>query len=271
VTHTDQADAAYDHIDVTAADGIGRVTMNRPEIMNALAPPMMAEIIAAMADLGADSSVRCVIIAGAGKGFSAGGDLNFLDDLTETRPFDVKDSVYRYFGAGIKAIKLFEKPTIAAVQGAAVGAGCEIALACDFRIAAEDAFFRESWIDLGLISPLGGMVLLPRLVGLGKATEMLMLGKKVDAAEALAIGLVNDVVARYDLEGAATMLAERLAAGPPLGLRAMKEGLRRGGESSLAAEWDNNVNVQSMLIDSDDFAEGVAAMKERRKPDFKGK
>jgi len=163
------------------------------------------------------------------------------------------------------------KPTVAAVQGIASGAGCELTLACDFRIAADDAVFHESWIQLGLISPLGGMALLPQIIGLTKANEMLMLGERVGANEAARLNLVNKVVARGDLAAEALRWAERLAAGAPLGLKAMKEGIRRGQESSVAAEWEHNVYVQSMLINSDDFAEGVAALKEKRKADFQGK
>ena len=263
--------AEFQYIAVAGGAAIGRVTLDRPNVGNALTPEMMGELAGAMALLDGDDAVRVVVIDAAGKHFSAGGDLGFLDAMTDYQPFDIKHTVYRYFGAGIRAVKLCTKPTIAAVKGGAVGAGCEIALACDFRIAARDAFFLENWIQMGLISPLGGMVLLPRLVGLAKATEMLMLGEKVGAEEALKIGLVNKVVAGEQLADAADALAERLAAGAPLGLSAMKEGLRRGMESTLAAEWEHNVYVQSMLIDSADFAEALAARKDRRKPKFQGR
>ena len=260
----------YQYIRVEKNDGIGWLTLDRPKVLNAMIPAMMKEVIDAFEDLNNDDAVRVVVITGEGKGFSAGGDYDFLVELTEARPFDVKNTVYRFFGAGVRAVKLCPKPTIAAVNGPAAGAGCEIALACDFRIASEHAVFRESWIDLGLLSPLGGMYLLPRLVGLAKANEILLLGSRIGAAEALEIGLVREVVAADELMEAAGKLAGKLAAGPPLALRAMKEGIRRGLESTMAAEWEHNVYVQSMLIDSDDFAEGVAAMTEKRKPKFRG-
>jgi enoyl-CoA hydratase/carnithine racemase len=166
---------------------------------------------------------------------------------------------------------MFAKPTVAAVNGPAAGAGFEIALACDFRVASSAALFHQSWIHLGLISPLGGMYLLPRLIGLARANEILMLGRRVNGAEAEAMGLANETVAPEELAATAARLAGRLADGPPLALRAMKEGIRRGMESTLAAEWEHSVYVQGLLIDSEDYAEGVRALIERRKAEFKGR
>jgi enoyl-CoA hydratase/carnithine racemase len=239
-------------------------------VLNALTPEMMGEVTRAIESLEADDAVRVIIITGAGRGFSAGGDLDSLESFTNMEPFEIKDTVYRYFGAGVRAVRLCRKPTFAAVNGPAVGAGCELALACDFRVASTAALFRGSWIDLGLISPLGGMALLPQLVGLSKANEMLLLGHIVKGEKAAAIGLVNELVEPDRLRDAATALAKRLAAGPPLGLAAMKEGIRRGFETALGTEWEHNVYVQGMLIDSADYAEGVAAMKEKRRPTFRG-
>ncbi|MBT4043547.1 MAG: enoyl-CoA hydratase/isomerase family protein [Rhodospirillaceae bacterium] len=262
---------SYEFIQVSIGDGIGRLVLNRPDVLNALTPEMMGEIIAALELLEADDRVRVLLITGAGRGFSAGGDAGFLEKLIDYRPFEIKDTVYAYFGKGVRSLKLFSKPTVAAVNGPAAGAGFEIALACDFRVASANALFHQSWIHLGLISPLGGMYLLPRLVGLTRASEILMLGRRVNGDEAAAMGLVNETVAPEELDQAASRLAGRLADGPPLALRAMKEGIRRGMESTLAGEWEHSVYVQGLLIDSEDFAEGVHALLERRKPNFKGR
>ncbi len=262
---------SYEFIQVSAGGGIGRLVLNRPEVLNALTPEMMAEIIAALEILEADDAVRALLITGAGRAFSAGGDAGFLEKLIDYRPFEIKDTVYAFFGKGVRNLKMFPKPTVAAVNGPAAGAGFEIALACDFRVASSKALFHQSWIHLGLISPLGGMYLLPRLVGLARANEILLLGRQVDGAEAAAMGLVNETVTHEELDATAARLAGRLADGPPLALRAMKEGIRRGMESTLAAEWEHSVYVQGLLIDSEDYAEGVRALVERRKANFKGR
>lgn len=252
-------------------DGIARLTLDRPGALNALTPAMMAEIIAALSAIEKDPAVRCLLLTGAGKGFSAGGDADFLEELIDCPPAQVRETVYTYFGSGIRALKLFPKPTVAAINGPAVGAGFELALACDFRVASEKAMFYQSWIKLGLITPLGGMYLLPRLVGPSMANEILLLGRRVGGAEAADLGLVNRTVSPEELPAEAENWARQLAAGPPLALRAMKEGLRRGQESTLEQEWEHSVYVQSLLIDTEDYAEGVNALLNKRAPVFRGK
>jgi enoyl-CoA hydratase/carnithine racemase len=261
----------YEHIEFAIADdGIARLSLCRPETMNALTPQMMAEITDALEIAEKETSARCLLLTGTGKGFCAGGDAGFLKELIDYTPAQVRDTVYTYFAGGIRALKLFPKPTVAAVNGPAVGAGFELALACDFRLASSRALFLQSWINLGLITPLGGMYMLPRLVGYGTASEILMLGRRVSGDEAAKMGLVNQAVPPEDLIEEAESWARRLAAGPPLALRAMKEGLRRGQEASLEHEWEHNVYVQSQLIDTDDYAEGVRALLEKRAPNFTG-
>jgi enoyl-CoA hydratase/carnithine racemase len=250
---------------------VGRITLDRPERLNALVPETMAQLGAAVAGLEGDDEIRALIIGGRGEAFSAGGDMDFVAELTAQSPAEIKDTVYTYFQGAVKRIKLCPKPTIAAVHGPAVGAGCEIAIACDFRLATPEALFYQSWRELGIIPPLGGMFLLPRLVGLAKATEMILLGEKVGGEEAARIGLANKVVPRAELDAEALALAERLAEGPPLAYAVAKEGLRRGMESSLAAEWEFNLYAQAMLFKTHDFAEAVQAFHDKRKPEFEGR
>ena len=257
-----------EHILIDVTDRVGRITFNTPEHRNALTPAMMVEIIEAVDGFVQDPDVRVLMFTGAGEGFSAGGDMAFMEQLSQMAPFEIKETVYKHFAGAAKAIKLCPKPTIAAVNGAAVGAGCEIAVACDFRIASERAMFSEAWIKLGVIPPLGGMFLLPQIVGLAKATEMLMLGTPVDGAEAARIGLATKVVTPEELEDAAMSLGRQLAAGPARAQAVLKEGLRRGMESTLDAEWEHNVYAQSMLVSGGDFGEAVRAFREKRQPKF---
>jgi enoyl-CoA hydratase/carnithine racemase len=256
---------------VDKKDGIGRIVFNRPETKNALTPQMLDEVMRAITAFERDDEVRVLLFSGAGGSFSSGGDLKFLADMTQKKPFEIRNTVYTYFAGTAKAIKLCRKPTVAAVAGPAVGAGCEYAIACDFRVAGESAAFCETWVNIGLMVPLGGMFLLPRLIGLGRATDMLMRGTTVRGAEAERIGLVHRCVPDAQLESAALELARELAEGPPLAYGAIKEGLRRGMESSLNAEWEFNLYAQAMLINSDDYAEALRARQEKRKPRFSGK
>lgn len=252
-------------------EGIATITLNRPRSLNAMTPELMADLKSAALAADDDPHVRAIIFTGAGRAFSSGGDRRFLDDLGALEPPAIKETVYGTFQGAVKAVKLMRKPTIAAVNGPAVGAGCELAVACDFRIASTRAQFVESWVHLGAIAPLGGMFLLPRIIGLARATEMLMLGTPIGAEEAERIGLVNEVVEPEALGDTARSLGERLAKGPPLALAVFKEGLRRAAENTLEAEWEAGLYAQSMLISSEDFKEAVAAGAEKRPPRFKGR
>lgn len=163
------------------------------------------------------------------------------------------------------------KPTVAAVHGAAITVGCELALACDFRLVSPTALFQESWVRLGLLPPLGGLFLLPRLVGLGRANEMCLSGRGVGAAEAIRIGLASELIEGDGLAARVQDFAAELAALPPLAYAAAKEGLQRGLESGMEAEWSANVSAQAALLSTDDFAEGLAAVTEKRTGRFAGR
>ncbi len=247
---------------------VGYITFNRPRVMNSFTPDFLGQVLETLQRFEADAGVRAIVFTGAGDAFSSGGDKEFLNSLSRMTPLEIRTTVYSRFGATAKAIKACTKPTIAAVNGPAVGAGCEMAVACDFRIVAKKAFFCESWIDLGIIPPLGGMFLLPRLIGLGRASDMVMRGVRVYGEEAAAIGLANVCVERDDLERTAREFAEDLTRKAPLALSIAKEGLRRGLESSLDMESGFNIFAQSVLLNGPDFEEAVHAMNEKRKPEF---
>lgn len=260
--------ADFQYVTTERADGIGRVTFDRPELDNRYNVAMMGEIRDAVQAMADNDDVRVVVLAGVGDSFCAGADPAFLDVIANMDPAEIKRTVYANFQGAVRAIKLCPKPTIAAVRGPAFVAGCEMAVACDFRLADETARFREGWIDFGLVPPLGGMFLLPQLVGLAKATEMVMLGTTVGADEAAALGLVNKTVPSDALATEVETLAAKLAAGPARAYAVAKTGLRRAMESSLAAEWEFNLEAQTLLISGPDFKEAVAALKASRPPRF---
>lgn len=262
---------AMEDIRISVADGIGTITIDRGDGRNAVRPQSLREICDAVDQLTADPEARAIILTSEGKHFSAGAEFPFLQQLTTMAGPDIRDQIYSAFQGAARRLWDCPKPTIAAVNGAAVTVGCELSLACDFRIATPTAFFQETWIKLGLLPPLGGLYLLPRLIGLGRATDMAVTGRAVAAEEAQQIGLVSRIVPAEELAEQSRALAADLIALPPLAYRAIKEGLHRGLDSSMASEWQANVLAQTMLLGTDDFKEGLAAVVERRPAQFSGR
>jgi enoyl-CoA hydratase/carnithine racemase len=248
---------------------VGYLSINRPAARNAVYPDLLDALVAAIAGFDEDESVRVIVLTGEGDAFCAGADREkFLMTLPGKTAQEIQRDIYKRFMGVARALKLSAKPTIAAVNGPAVGAGCEFAVACDFRLATPTAVFWENWIDLGIIPPLGGMFLLPRLVGAERAADMVMRSRKVTAEEALAWGLVSQVAPAEGFAGAVHDFAKSLARRSPRALAIAKQGLRRGAEGSLVSEWEFNIQAQSVLLTSADFAEAMAALAERRHPVF---
>lgn len=250
------------------SDGVLTLTLNRPEALNALTVESMAKLADRLEDAAGDATTRAVVITGAGTAFSAGGDIGFLQQLCRMDPAEMREIVYSTFQRVPRVIRSMDKPVIAAVNGPAVGAGCEIAIACDFRIASDKARFGEAWVNIGCVPALGGMFLLPRIVGLAKATELVLTGTIIDAQEARRIGLVNKVVMPPDLAPAAEELALRLAHGPRHAIAAAKTALNRGLTSTFAGELEATLEQQIACFSTADFAEGVRALADRRAPRF---
>ncbi|WP_417514340.1 crotonase/enoyl-CoA hydratase family protein [Minwuia sp.] len=250
------------------------VTLNRPEQRNALS---YTETFQAFEDVCAriqsDLSVRCVIITGKGSAFSAGGNVKQMKEragIFGGAPMKTRES-YR---TGIQRIPLavweLEVPTIAAVNGPAVGAGCDLACMCDIRIASESAFFAESFVKLGIIPGDGGAYLLPRAVGLSRAAEMTFTGDRVDGKTAAAWGLASRCVAPEQLMPEARALAERIAVNPPEVLRMAKRLLREGQKTDLRGVLELSAAFQSLAHQTEDHTEAVDAFLEKRTPTFTG-
>jgi len=259
----------YRSLLVDKIDGIATLTMNRPEARNALDVPMREELVNALDEIERDAAVRVVILTGAGGHFSAGGDVKTMAARRHTaaegraRVELLNRFVLRLFN--------FPKPTIAMVDGFAVGAGCNIALGCDMIVASDRAKFGEVFLKIGLVPDGGGTWLLQRVVGLSKAKEMVLTADIIDAAEALRIGLVNRVVPAAELESVTRALAAKIALGPPLAATLAKSLLNRAATVDLAAALEGEAFGQSNAITSEDHAEGVRAFLEKRAPKFQGR
>ena len=260
----------YEHIVVSAAEGILTITLNRPEKLNAFIGHMRRDLAEALEHAASDRSVRVVIITGAGRAFCAGGDVAFMAQLMQRRD---SEEFARILGAGrrvILALRQMTKPVIAAVNGPASGAGANLAFACDLRIASTNATFSQSFLKVGLHPDWGGTYFLPRLVTPNKACELFFLGESIDAAEAQRFNIVNQVVAPEDLEAATMQLAQRLRAAPPLAIAAAKQAVYASEAADLEEMLRYETEAQLRCFDSDDGHEGVRAFLEKREPHFTG-
>ena len=260
----------YEHIQISEADGITTITLNRPDRLNAFIGHMRRDLAEALEHAGSDRNVRVVIITGAGRGFCAGGDIAFMAELMQRRD---TEEFSRILGAGrrvILAIRQMTKPVIASINGPASGAGCNLALACDLRIATDTTTFSQSFAKVGLHPDWGGTYFLPRLVTPNKACELFFLGDTIDAAEALRLGIVNQVVAPEDLETATLQLAKRLRAAPPIALAAAKQAVYMSQAAELDEMLRFETEAQLRCFESDDGHEGVQAFLEKREPRFTG-
>ncbi|MGH7393326.1 MAG: enoyl-CoA hydratase/isomerase family protein [Candidatus Rokuibacteriota bacterium] len=247
---------------------IATITLNRPGARNALDMAMRRELLAALDDVEADAEARVVVLTGAGEHFCAGGDVKLMREHRHT----AAEGRARVEALNRMVLRLvdFPRPTIAMVDGYAVGAGCNLALCCDLVVASDRAKFGEVFGKIGLAPDGGGTWLLPRTVGLARAKELIFTADIIGAAEAASIGLVNHVVPHAELRAATRALAARIAAGPPAVVRMAKHMLNRGAASDLRAALDLEAFSQGVAITGEDHQEGLRAFFDKRPPRFTG-
>ena len=254
------------------SDRSATITLNRPDKLNAFTGPMIDAWAGALAEAQRDDQVNVVVVTGAGRAFCAGGDVKAMHEAKEgqrQRPLAEKVAPFRDRVA--LAIRDAPKPIIAAVNGAAAGAGMNIALACDIRIASTNAKFSQAFVRRGLHPDWGGTYFLPRIVGMAKACELIFTGDVIDAAEALRLGLVSAVHPPEQLLPATYALAARIASGPPIAIRLARRALQHNLAVDLRAALEFETFAQNVCFETEDAEEGIRAFVEKREPKFQGR
>ncbi len=258
----------YKDIIVTAKDGIGSITLNRPDKLNAFADQMRQEIAAAVRELGGRDDVKVIVLTGAGRAFCAGADVTYMKELLDRGDEAGVRAVVQAGNDAVTAIREAPQPVIASINGPAAGAGANLALACDLRIASDRATFGESFNRVGLHPDWGGTYFLPRLVGPAVAAELFFTGAMITAEEAQRLGIFNRVVPHDRLAEVTDELARTLAAKPQLPLRLAKRAIARSLGSSFEEMLQYEMDAQLRCAKSADAAEGITAFLEKREPRF---
>jgi 2-(1,2-epoxy-1,2-dihydrophenyl)acetyl-CoA isomerase len=262
--------SSYEHVLLERTDGIGTITLNRPDKLNAFAGRMRQEIAEAVREMAADAGVRVLVITGAGRAFCAGADIGYMRDLLEQRDTDGFAELVEAGRHAVTAVRETPKPVIAAINGPAAGGGANLALACDIRIASDRASLGQTFNRIGLHPDWGGTYFLPRLVGPSKALELIFSGEMIGADEGLRIGLFSKVVPHDTLLDEAHAMAAMLAQKPPRALALAKRAVYASGDASLAEVLDRELAHQLECFQTTDAREGLAAFLEKRPPRFTG-
>lgn len=261
----------YHHVLVHQEEGVVTLTMNRPEVLNSFNDLMLEELTEAIETAASDDSVRCVVLTGAGRAFGAGQDLSGFPSVPANGEAPKVSEHLKKYHRLVKSMRAMPKPVIGAIRGVAAGISCNIALACDLRIAADNARFIEAFARIGLVPDGGGAYFLPRLVGLGKAMEMCLLADEVSGPEAERLGLVNKCVPVEEFPGTVATYAKRLANGPTHGYGLIKQLLYTSMETDLQASFDLEGQLQDEAFTTDDHKEGVSAFLQKRPAKYIGK
>jgi 2-(1,2-epoxy-1,2-dihydrophenyl)acetyl-CoA isomerase len=258
----------YETVEITNVEGVAVLRLNRPEVLNAWSDQMATELRSALLEAGDDPAVRAVVITGAGRAFSSGGDLKEELPRTPQGDVDLRRRINTVSSPLIQTVRSLPKPVIAAVNGPAAGIGCSLSLACDLILAAESAFFLLPFTRVGLVPDGAALTFLTARVGVTKASELAFLAERLPAAEAYAIGLVNAVHPDDELVPEALRLGARLAAGPQLAYANVKRLVNATAYPDLLVSLALEAQVQQEQSESGEYAEGVAAFREKRAPTF---
>lgn len=260
----------FEHVLTSITDGIGTITLNRPDKLNAFAGTMRQEVAQAVHEMADHRDVRVLIITGAGRAFCAGADIGYMKELLEAGDTHAFQELVEAGRGVVTRIRQTSKPVIAMVNGPAAGGGANMALSCDFRIASDQASIGQTFNRIGLHPDWGGTYFLPRLVGAAKTMELMCTGEMVDAAEALRLGIFTKVVPGDRLAEETGAFARLLAAKPPIALALVKEAVYQSDEGSLDDMLDVELRHQLRCFASDDATEGLNAFLEKRAPKFRG-
>ncbi len=252
-------------INYSVSDGVARITLNRPEVYNALNDKITFELQDALKTVAKDPLARVVVLTGEGKAFCSGQDLK-----TGATQRSFKDSLHRRYNPIIRAMRTMPKPIVARVNGVAAGAGCSLALACDIIVAADDATFIEVFINIGLVPDSGSSWFLPRLTGMARAFEMCSMGSRIKASDALAMGLINKAVPAVSLDETIKGYTDYFAHAPTRAIGLIKKMLNKSAAADLEQMLEYEAYCQEIAGSTDDYKEGVKAFLEKRKPVFKG-
>src|SRR5437588_3728860 len=263
---------SYECLLYETKDRVATLTLNRPDRLNALGGTLREDLTAGLTRAIDDPDVRVIVITGAGKGFCAGGDVKAMQDANQAgRARPLVERVAPSRDRTVLLMRDSPKPLIAAVNGAAAGAGMNLALACDIRLASSAAKFSQAFVKRGLHPDWGGTYFLPRIVGMAKACELIFTGALIDAAEALRLGIVSQVLAPEELLPTVQALARTIAAGPPIAIQLARRALYRNAEADLRSALEFETFAQNACFETEDAREGIRAFVEKRPPQFRGR
>ncbi len=261
----------YQYILTSVADGIGTITLNRPDRLNAFEGEMREELVQATREIVGHPDVRAIVLTGAGRAFCAGADVDYMGDALEREDYDKAMGLVLSGGEVVRMLRQAPQPVLGSLNGPAAGGGANLALACDLRLASEHAAIGQVFHKIGVHPDMGGTYFLPRLVGQSKALELIWSAAMIPAQRCLELGLVNRVVAHDQLAAETASWANRLAALPPIAARAAKDAIYRSERNELATMLELEAEIQLACFRSEDAREGMAAFREKRAPEFEGR